>query len=67
MDRWWPPGHTIGWEHTFIHEVYDLMQAIKGADNNLHPDFDEGVRDQAVLEAMSLSAENGSWVKVSDL
>ena len=43
------------------------MQAIKGADNNLHPDFDEGVRDQAVLEAMSLSAENGSWVKVSDL
>jgi len=67
MDHWWPPGHIIGWEHTFIHEVYDLLQAIAGADNNLHPDFDEGVKDQAVLEAVSISAENKSWIKVSDL
>ena len=67
MDRWWPPGHIIGWEHTFIHEVYDLMQAIAGADDNLHPDFDEGVRDQAVLEAISLSAEHGAWVRIADL
>ncbi len=67
MDHWWPPGHIIGWEHTFIHEVYDLMQAIGGADDNLHPDFDEGVKDQAVLEAVSISAENKSWIKVTDL
>jgi predicted dehydrogenase len=67
MDHWWPPGHIIGWEHTFIHEVYDLMQAIGGADDNLHPDFDEGVKDQAVLEAVSISAENKSWIKVADL
>ena len=52
---------------TFIHEVYDLMQAIGGADDNLHPDFDEGVKDQAVLEAVSISAENKSWIKVADL
>ena len=67
MDRWWPPGHTIGWEHTFIHEVYDLMQAIAGSNHFLHPDFDEGVRDQAVLEAISLSSETGTWVKIADL
>ena len=67
MEHWWPPGHIIGWEHTFIHEVYDLMQAIGGADGNLHPDFDEGVKDQAVLEAVSISAENKSWIKVTDL
>jgi len=67
MDHWWPPGHIIGWEHTFIHEVYDLMQAIGGADDNLHPDFNEGVKDQAVLEAVSISAENKSWIKVTDL
>ena len=67
MDHWCPPGHIIGWEHTFIHEVYDLMQAIGGADDNLHPDFDEGVKDQAVLEAVSISAENKSWIKVADL
>jgi len=67
MDHWWPPGHIIGWEHTFTHEVYDLMQAIGGADDNLHPDFDEGVKDQAVLEAVSISAENKSWINVADL
>ena len=67
MDHWWPPGHIIGWEHTFIHEGYDLMQASGGADDNLHPDFDEGVKDQAVLEAVSISAENKSWIKVTDL
>lgn len=67
MDHWWPPGHIIGWEHTFIHEVYDLMQAIGGADDNLHPDFDEGVKDQAVLEAVLISSENKSWIKVTDL
>lgn len=67
MDHWWPPGHIIGWEHTFVHEIYDLMQAIAGVDDNLHPDFDEGVKDQAVLEAVSISAENKSWIKVADL
>ena len=43
------------------------MQAIAGADDHLHPDFDEGVRDQAVLEAVSVSAENGTWVRIADL
>jgi len=28
INRWWPPGHIIGWEHTFIHEVGDLLTAI---------------------------------------
>lgn len=67
MSHWWPPGHIIGWEHTFIHEVFDLMQAIAGKHKNLHPDFEEGVRDQAVLEAVMKSIENRSWVKVSEL
>ena len=26
--RWWPPGHIIGYEHTFTHTVYDLLEAI---------------------------------------
>jgi predicted dehydrogenase len=67
MDHWWPPGHTIGWEHTFVHEVYDLVQAIAGENKDLHPDFAEGVKDQAVLEAVSASVANRSWVKVSEL
>ena len=28
MEYWWPPGHIIGWEHTFIHEIHHLLTAI---------------------------------------
>ena len=69
MDAWWPPGHSIGWEHTFIHEVYDLMQSI-GSRNKaiaLQPDFADGVKTQAVLEAVSLSAKERSWIRIKDL
>jgi predicted dehydrogenase len=67
MAHWWPPGHIVGWEHTFVHEVFDLMQAIAGKNKHLHPDFEEGVKDQAVLEAVSESIKNRSWIKVADL
>jgi predicted dehydrogenase len=29
MERWWPPGHIIGWEHTFVHEIHHLLSAIR--------------------------------------
>ena len=28
MERWWPPGHIIGYEHTFVHTVKDLLEGI---------------------------------------
>ena len=66
ISAWWPPGHIIGWEHTFIHEVHDLLTAIsKGT--SVHPDFKDGTRCQAVLEAVTLSAKQGRWVKISEL
>ena len=66
MDAWWPPGHIIGWEHTFIHEVYDLMQGIASG-GKVHPDFADGVKAQAVLEAVSLSAKERGWIRIRDL
>ncbi|HID95744.1 MAG TPA: Gfo/Idh/MocA family oxidoreductase [Candidatus Latescibacteria bacterium] len=66
ISAWWPPGHIIGWEHTFIHEVKDLMDAIAG-DRMPSPSFADGVKCQAVLEAVSKSVEERSWVKVSEL
>ena len=66
MAAWWPPGHIIGWEHTFVHEVYDLMDAI-ATDTDVHPDFGEGVKCQEVLEAVSKSLEERTWVKVSEV
>ena len=28
-EHWWPPGHIIGWEHTFVHELHHLLTAIR--------------------------------------
>ncbi|MSS70297.1 MAG: Gfo/Idh/MocA family oxidoreductase [Candidatus Latescibacteria bacterium] len=63
---WWPPGHIIGWEHTFVHEVHDLLSSIVRG-KPVHPDFEDGVRVQAVLEGVSLSAREKRWVKISEL
>ena len=60
---WWPPGHVIGYEHTFIHEVYDLANAI-GSGTPIHPDFLDGARCVAVLEAASASLDAHAWVDV---
>ena len=63
MDAWWPPGHSIGWEHTFVHEIKDFLEAASG-NRKVSPDFKEGVKVQAVLEASSESARSGRWRKV---
>lgn len=63
FSHWWPEGHIIGYEHTFIHTVYDLLQAI--ATNTVPtPNFEDGVRNQKVLDAMEKAAATRRWVKV---
>lgn len=64
--RYWPPGHIIGYEHTFINLLYELMNSITTGKNS-SPTFEDGVRNQAVLEAVEKSAETGNWVSVSAL
>jgi predicted dehydrogenase len=63
IDAWWPPGHIIGWEHTFIHEVRDLLLAIDRGEP-VYPDFYDGLRCQQVLDAALESAIEGRWVEV---
>ncbi|MHC4509123.1 MAG: Gfo/Idh/MocA family protein [Planctomycetota bacterium] len=63
INKWWPPGHIIGWEHTFIHEVGDLLTAI-GTDQPITPDFYDGLRNQQVLDAMQDAAAQKAWVSV---
>ncbi len=62
-ENWWPPAHIIGYEHTFVHLVGELMNGI-AAGRSPHPNFEDGVRNQAVLEAVSQSSSSGQWVKV---
>jgi len=64
MQGWWPPGHIIGYEHTFTHTVLDLLKAIK-EDHLPSPNFEDGVRNQAVMEAVERAAETGKWISVS--
>jgi predicted dehydrogenase len=65
-EAWWPPGHTIGYEHTFIHEMVEMMNAIR-EDRQPVPNFNDGVKCQAVLEAVDQSIEERRWVAISEL
>jgi predicted dehydrogenase len=63
VGHWWPPGHIIGYEHTFVHTVYDLLEAV--AKNKVPtPNFEDGVQNQKVLAAMEKAAATKRWVTV---
>jgi predicted dehydrogenase len=56
---WWPPGHGLGYEHGFTHQVVDLVTDIaKGADPA--PSFADGLAVQRVLAAVEASAADGT-------
>ena len=61
--NWWPDGHIIGYEHTFVHTLADFVAMLKGK-KVFHPNFDDGVAVQAVLDASLKAAETRRWVKV---
>jgi predicted dehydrogenase len=65
VDAWWPPGHILGWEHTFVHEVRDFLHAVAGAEPAA-PDFGDGLQVQRVLDAVVRSAGSGSWERAVD-
>ena len=56
---WWPPGHIIGYEHTFTHEIYDFVISIKNG-TNPSPSFEDGLYVQRVLDAVESSAGSNS-------
>ncbi|MEV0585765.1 Gfo/Idh/MocA family oxidoreductase [Nonomuraea sp. NPDC050310] len=62
VGAWWPPGHGLGYEHTFTHEIKDFLEAIAaGADPT--PSFADGLRVQRVLEAVEQS--DGAYREIS--
>jgi predicted dehydrogenase len=65
LSAWWPPGHVLGWEHTFTHEVRDLVTAI-AAGTDPAPSFRDGLQVQRVLAAVEQSATRESaWTPVT--
>lgn len=63
VNSWWPPGHIIGYEHTFVHTVADFINACVDR-KPVHPTFEDGLKNQRVIEATEESAAKGKWVKV---
>jgi predicted dehydrogenase len=63
MSAWWPPGHIIGYEHSFTHEMRDLIEALAN-DRDPNPTFEDALRVQRVLDAVERSAKSGSWTPV---
>ena len=63
VGNWWPPGHIIGYEHTFVHTIADFVNAVV-AGKSVQPTFEDGLVNQRVLEAVEASAKSRQWVKV---
>lgn len=63
MQHWWPPGHIIGYEHTFTHAIADFLSAIAKGEP-ICPDFRDGVIEMQILEAGLESAQSGARIKI---
>jgi len=50
IDRWWPAGHIIGYEHTFVHAAADFLDAV-ATSQPITPNFETGLETIRVLEA----------------
>ncbi len=64
VGAWWPPGHGLGYEHAFTHQVVDLVGDIAGG-RDPEPSFADGLQVQRVLEAVETSAADRCWATVA--
>ena len=65
VGAWWPPGHGLGYEHSFTHQAVDLVRDIAEGRDPV-PSFADGLRVQLVLDAVEKSAASGSWHTVPE-
>ena len=63
VSHWWPSGHIIGYEHLFVHELYEFLCGLKAKKGN-YPTFEDAVKCQRVLEAVEKAASTKKWEKV---
>ena len=63
MDKWWVPGTTIGYEHTFIHTLADFLKGLESG-TPAQPDIHGGLRTQMVCDAILQSAREERWVDI---
>ena len=64
MDKWWVPGCTIGYEHTFTNALADFLEGLASG-KPTQPDFRNALQTQKVCDAVLESAKTRQWVKIS--
>jgi predicted dehydrogenase len=62
MDRWWVPGLSIGYEHSFVHAVADFLRGLETGER-VRPDFADALETERVCAAVLTSAREGRWVE----
>ncbi len=62
--HFWPPGHIIGYEHTFIATLADFLGSLASSEA-FHPNFDDALQVQILLDAVQRSAQSKSWISVA--
>lgn len=68
LRQWWPPGHVLGWEHGFVHQWRDFLEAVL-AERAVPPrqaSFEDGYRAAVLCEAIQSSAREGRRVEVAE-
>jgi len=63
MSHWWVPGLSVGYEHSFVHQLAEFMEnAAKGKPTA--PTFRDALATQYVCDAVLASAKKGAWEDV---
>ena len=66
MAAWWPPGHSIGYEHTFTHEVRDLVEAVATGTDPRRPSRTGCRCSSSWTRSQRSAADRGCWTEVEE-
>lgn len=69
MASWFPPGHVLGWEHTFVHELQHFLASVRDG-GSVRPhgaDFEDGYRAALICDAIARSQETGRRVAIAEV
>ncbi|MBA7682887.1 hypothetical protein ES703_91243 [subsurface metagenome] len=63
IDKWWPHGHIIGWENTFVHEAYHIVDAhVNGTELSPYvATFEDGYKAAVICDAIIMAADTKKW------
>ena len=63
MNRWWVPGLSIGYEHSFVHQAADFLKSLETGEP-CSPTFKDALETEKVCQAVLDSASSRSWKNI---